>query len=423
MPAFAADQHTLTPLKTGRDMRMENILQESGLENQSLLLAERSARLSALRNQYRDAFERPDLAAYLAVKSISSFDSQKRNASGLSAELHGLLQFGGDWQSQFGWYYAQSLSLTPSALRRTSAELPELNYAVLSYGRDRSVETRVGLLPDIPLLSGTSPQPLFSGISVALHPVSQKLSTNEPQVLFEIEHAWSHLFHSPDVISGRASLQRTRPRLSAALEQSNWSISSHLGLEWYSDSQGILGRTIAQRPFDERYGQSNKDTQETRWRLFAASISGKLNHLHKRSVSFAAERVSNTIGRTSRPALSGDLNFHENFFLAKDNLTAGVTLRVFDIPRGSVPPARLPLELSPGSQGQMVNLSFGWNPKEHNNQSLQIELSRMSERQHPDPQYMMRCSGQSAAERTLSTESCITGMIHLTWTVNLVPNL
>lgn len=409
-------------LQTQRDERLQKLRLEAISEEPSSLLSERSIRLSDLRNRYIDAMRQHAFAAEAQISSVSAITSSNTKASGIQALIDGVFQFNTNWRTDFGWHFGQKLTTHPTLIRETDSEIPTINHLTLAHGRERSVETSFGLFKDTPLLSGTSPQSLFSGASIKLHPLIQKLFPQSPQYQFELEQGWSSIRNSSNENLARVSIQRTRPRLTMEIEKSNWNFSSAIALEWYSESEPILGKILAQRSAPARRTKYSIGEFETQWRLFSVALSSRLNQGSDLNLWTRVERVSNPIGKTTRPAWSVEFGSEKQFSLAREFLIGGAAVQFVESPAGAVPAARLPLEINPGTSAFQAAASLRWIPYLPTNQSVSIEIRRIQETL-TDTEGWLHCPNTPTGFETPTTKTCTTGWVHLAWSLKLPTNL
>lgn len=401
---------------------MDEILIEAATEPSSLLRSEQNARLSVLRNKYQSVLSADDFAAQVELAAVGASNSKQNNSAGLSARLQGTFQFNTHWQSDFAWLMARNLSAISAPVRQTQSEIPSLEFLTLSYGRHRSVETQLGLLNDSPVFRGEGVQPLFSGIAVHLHPVSQKIST-QARVQAEFEHGWNTFRNQFAAEAARSSLQRTRPRLFVAYASDSFNWKGSVALEWYSDSDAVLSRVRAQRinnaPMSTR---ENNDVRERRWRLFTASGEAIFNPSKERTMSFELERVTNTIGRSNIPAWSAAATLSQIFYLDASSLHATASYQKYSSPVGAVPSARLPLMINPGTRGSITTVEFRLASPHFEAQSLQLKLGLKDERL-ADRTGWLQCSLGSPVRGAEGTESCKTVWTSLAWSLKLPTKL
>jgi hypothetical protein len=416
LPAAAIES-----LQTERDKALRETLHEANSENASILRASDSARMSRLRNRYKELLAKSDFAAQLSVTTVGSVNNSKKKAAAAESRLEGVFQFQSNWQTSFSWSVAQNLTADPAPIRQTAGELPSLEVLTLSYGKERSVETRLGLLSDTTLLQSDSLNPLFSGIAVLVHPVSQKMNPFGLLINADFEHGWNTFRNSANS-EGFSSIQRTRPRFTVSYANSPFIFRSSLSLEWYSDTDAVFGSVLANRQTVQPDALKLYRLPETRWRLFGFSGSTRIDDGSNPSLSLSFERVTNSIGSSSRPAWSAESVVQKNFVMGSSSfgLRAGV-LR-FSTPAVAVPPARLPPLLNAGTQGTSARAEMIWSPDINITEEYVLQAGHHAESLLGQAG-ALHCSSTRGPPASNVTQICRTLWLTLAWTLKLPTKL
>lgn len=412
-------QISAVELKTVRDEKLLRLLREAATENTSLMLAEKNARMTALSHQYREVLEQPDFAATMMLSAGHYFDSSQGNATAAGLRLDGIFQFAGHWQSEFSWLSTHNFGSNAGIERQTPSEIPSLNYLSLSYGRSRSVEGKAGLLDDRPLLRGRQSQPVFSSVSLIIHPLSHLTDPTATVVQFELEHGWNTFRTDAKKYSPQEQIQRTRPRLSVAKESYNWKSSGSLALEWYTDSTGLLGQALAQRKKTTAQKVLLSAEAEKRWRLFTIELENSLRGPADTNLTATLQRASNSIGKSTLPAWSATLTAEKVLQLNSGIITTVADVQYFEAPFGTLPQARLPLEINPGTKGQIGALQLNWQRNMLKKETLSLGVGFIREVGR-DALGWDHC-GRATTVR--STDSCRSGWVNLAWSLKLPTNL
>ncbi|MEN9809692.1 MAG: hypothetical protein RLZZ488_1259 [Pseudomonadota bacterium] len=395
------------------------LLREAAAENNSLMLAEKNARMTALSRQYREVLEQPDFAATAQLATEQFFDSSGGRAKSAEIRLDGIFQFASNWQTEFAWLSTFNFGNNAGIERQTPSEIPSLNHLSLSYGRNRSVEVKAGLLDDRPLLRGRQTQPVFSSVSLVIHPLSQMNDPNTSVVQFELEHGWNTFRTDSRKYSSQEQIQRTRPRLNIAKEAYNWRSSGTLALEWYSDGAGLLGQVIAQRKKISAQKTLLSAAAERRWRLFSIELENSLRGPADTTMTATLQRASNSIGKSTRPAWSATLTGEKIVQLNSGMITAIADVQFFEAPFGALPQARLPMEINPGTRGQIGSLQVNWQRDMLKKETLSVAIGFMQEVGSDDLGWD-HCGRSS---RVGTTNPCRSGWVTLAWSLKLPTNL
>lgn len=406
-------------LRTDRDEKLLRLLREAATENTSLMLAEKNARMTALSRQYRAVLEQPDFVATTNLSAGQFFDSSGHMAKSAGLRIDGIFQFAGNWQSEFAWLSTHNFGNPAGIDRQTQSEIPSLNHLSLSYGRNRSVEGKAGLLNDRPILRGRPPQPVFSSVALIIHPLSQATDPSATVVQFELEHGWNTFRTDAKKDSSHGQIQRTRPRLSIAKEYENWRSSGTLAQEWYSDSSGVLGQVLAQRKKVAAQKTLLSADAERRWRLFSFELESSLRGPADTTLAATLQRASNSIGKSTRPAWSATLSGEKLVQLKNGILTTAANLQFFESPSGSLPQARLPMEINPGSKGQVAELQISWQPNMLKKETISVSAGFIQEVVRDDLGWD-HCGRLITAA---TTNACRSGWVTLAWSLKLPTNL
>lgn len=403
------------PLQTSRDQELLEILARTTDTSNLQFLTERNAQINDLRRQYFEKFLRPDWVTEFSVVNTSGLTPNSDTFSGLQANFRSAMQFKGDWQLNSEWSLLTLQKGLPPTQITSDSDLPTLELLEMSYGKMRSIELGLGLPEDHSLLHHSKARSIFSGLSIKLHPLEQKLTPTSPHYSFEFQHGWVNLLSPIEVGPGRTKLQRTRPRFRFQWSPGQTAFAIASALEWYSDSDGALGRIIGRRP---NALAEIENSSESRWRLFHFDAQAQYLPNDDNSLTFSFQRVSNTLGMTSTPAWSLATRFEKIFSWSLGVLRPALGFNAFQIPAGSVPPLRLPLEFTPGTQGTLAQLEFTLNPYPFLNSEFQLGAHVLSE-QKLEGTRNLRCSlwtGNSA-------QTCSVGWITLAWSLKLPTNL
>ena len=402
-------------LVTPRDLELNQLLQQTNQLEQESLLSERSARLNILRRRYTEIMERNTWALQSEIKNTSGFNDNQGVFSGFSGSLQGVFQFAENWQVNSAWLLAHQLKNRNPIQRSTALQTINLENLMISFGKQRSVEANLGIRPDPALISGESTQPQLTEIAIRLHPLTQNISPQSQKYIFEIAHGWTSLRPPTPSPTERQQIQRTRPQIKFHLRKPKFEVDGQAALEWYTDRDALLGKIAAQRPHAE---SETLSSDESKWRLFALAAETRLrpNEDHTDTVRF--ERTSNSIGKNATPAWSLLNQFGQKYHFENGRLEVNFSLQFFQIPAGSVPPARLPLEISPATRGRIFRAGAAWLPAQAPQHQLSFEISQKSEHSLSTP-VRLGCATSVSNE----SQSCRLAWITLGWSLIIAPNL
>jgi hypothetical protein len=419
-PAFSSGR--ALQLETRRDKSLSELLFQATNYPPALLLSEKTAQMNSLRNKYLDVLNSPDFALRTELSSKFVGNTSSSFSAGTEGLVEGVFQFGGNWRSDFSWGFSADLRGQPALTRHIQTSLPVMDTLTLSYGRERSVESTVGLLNDFPLLNGSKTPPVFSGFNIKLHPKRPRDLQGDVRVEFEIEHAWSEQ-RSAGSLSGFSTAQRTRPKLSLNMDNPLGSIEASSMLEWYTDPDGIVGRIIAGRrmPAIATLEQSSL-ANETRWRPLFLSLRGLAKLTDTMTISSRFSRISNPIGDSAVPAWGVDTSLEKEDQLGGERVTSGLGLQVFRAPIGAVPMIRLPVEINPGTKGRIVQGYISWLPSQLPNQVFSFLLGQIQEEKLDSPGWVHCQTGQSFPQPA-STAACKTWWFSMNWALISATNL
>ncbi|MBM3381364.1 MAG: hypothetical protein FJY29_02880 [Betaproteobacteria bacterium] len=402
------------PLETRRDRELQDILALTREASKQTFLTERSSQLNQLRRDYFERLARPDWAAAMRLTGQAGSAATDKTFAGLTAHLNTLFQFSENWQVQSSWLLSQEFKRFAPLQYRAASELPRLESAWLTYGKMRSVSLSAGLPAESSLLIESNTRSLFSGISVAIHPLEQKLTPDALQSAFELEHGWSSLQDEPRNGAERIEIQRTRPRLKLNWKLPGLEISIASGLEWYTDQQGKLRQLTGNRPDAT---EESKSSSESKWRLF--SLQSQMRWQSPESAAtLRFERVSNTLGANSTPAWSGALGGDIQILQNEGVLTGHYGATYYRSPAGALPAFRLPLEVNPGTQGVLMTVGasyfFSYNPSSTYALGLVRNLKRPLSQEN-----WTTCS----KGRQNTPDTCRVDWMTLAWSLKLPTNL
>jgi hypothetical protein len=409
------------PLQTERDSALAETIREAQTETSSMLRSTQSARMSRLRNTFQNTLSQHDFAAQFRTNSLGVINSKKESTMALENRLQGVFQFATNWQADFTWLQVQQLSKGSAPLQKTPRELPVLDALSLSYGKERSVETKVGLMTDAPLLKGDTLPSIFSGIAVLIHPVHQKVSLQKLIFQADFEHGWNSFTNdlSPE---GLSTLQRTRPRLALSYKDTPLALAAKISLEWYSDSDSVLGRVLNQRASVLRNSSASVQETEKRWRLFVLSGTAEYETSRDQSFEVSGDRVTNTIGASTIPAWSIETGLNQSIPSGPSDVRLSAAIQRFSSPFGSIPQARLPLVINPGTHGTTTRAQVSWNPSSQNYGRLFFQIGYHRERPIGGSA-VLHCTSTPQSIGTQPTQACSTLWGNLAWTLKLPTKL
>gem|GEM_PF-652036 len=403
------------PLQTQRDRELGEILSQTSDAASQPLLSERNAQLNILKREYLDRLNRPDWAGELFISNNAGWGSSKKIFHGISGIFRDVLQFSENLQSQSAWSFSGTQkSLVPVQFRADS-DLPTLDHLLVSYGKMRSIEVAIGLPEENALLFAGAARSIFSGITVTLHPLEQKLSPTTKQYSFQLEHGWASLLAAPNDGPLRRKLQRTRPRFQLQWKFPSFDLKTFAALEWYSDSEGILGQITSHRP---NALAEIRNSAERRWRLFQANAEVRFSPFTDGAATLVFERVSNTIGSSSSPAWSLSSSLESQFLQSGNTFTGLLGAISFRSPGGSIPAQRLPLEVTPGSEGLFLNAGARVSLAQLRNHEFHLKINSLIERQS-EGGTNLHCAIWQQTE----TPKCNFYWLSLAWSLKLPTNL
>lgn len=417
MSAFltlASDSANATPPETRRDRELHDILIQTREASKQTFLTEKSSQLNQLRRDYLARLARPDWAAEFKLTSRAGSAATRGSFAGLTSNLSTLLQFSENWQMHSSWSLSQAFTRFAPLQQRSASELPTLESLWLTYGKMRSVSLSAGLPVEKSLLLESNTRQYFSGLSVAIHPLEQKLTPDSLQSTFELEHGFSSLLNSARTGDERVEIQRTRPRLKLNWKLPALEIGVASSLEWYTDQQGKLRYIVGNRPDAQ---EENQSSSENRWRLFSLE-----SQLRWQSADSAAtlkfERISNTLGASSIPAWSTSVGGEVQFQQSHGILTGVYGASYYRSPAAAVPTFRLPLEVNPETQGLMMTLGLNYFSSVNPGSVFSLGLTRSLKRTLA-PQTWTTCS----KERQYTPTLCRVDWMTLAWSLKLPTNL
>ena len=388
----------------------------------ALLLAEKTAQMNSFRNKYLEVLNSPDFAFRTELSAKSGGHSNESYSLGTRGFIEGVFQFEGNWRSDFSWEFSSDVIGKPSLTRQIQSSLPIMDSLTVSYGRERSVESTIGLLDDFPLINGNKCQSVFSGLSIKLHPKRPRDAQSDVRAEFEIEQGWSEQ-RNPGNVNGFSTAQRTRPKLTLNILNPLWSLELSSMLEWYSDPDGIVGRIIAGRrmPVSSVSNQS-KQKSETRWRPLWLTLDGKAKLADAITLTSHFARISNPIAESAVPAWSVDAGLEKEDLLGNERLSSGLQLQVFRVPFSALPMMRLPIEINPGTEGRIVQGYVSWLPSRLPNQTFSITLGQILESKL-DSQGWVHCQTGQSNPFADSTAGCKTWWFSMNWSLISATNL
>lgn len=409
-------------LETARDKNLKELLLKANGIPSFLLLAEKSAQMNAYRNKYLEVLKTPDYAARLDLSTRTAGNRGKQYSLNVDALLSGVFQFGGNWRSDFEWSMANSIKENSTLLNHNDTAIVRLNSLSLTYGRERSTESTIGLLDETPLLQGQGVYPGFSGARIRVHPKHPYEFRGELRAEFEIEHGLMTP-RNPLQAGGFSSAQRTRPKVLLTIENTTWTFASSAMLEWYSDPDGIVGNISGGRtPPLPLNGSQAKQAPETRWRPFHLSLAGKSRLSPDLMLTGLFERVSNPIGESTRPAWSFDTGLENNGQIGGEHIKSNLSLQLFKAPAVSLPVMRLPLEMNPDTQGLVVRAALTWLPASLQNHSFSMNFGQIQETRIGN-WGQDHCQPPLASFPRDTTDTCKTWWFSLKWSQKSVTNL
>ena len=404
-----------SPLQTQRDRELNEILSQTTDAASQPLLSERNAQLNILKREYLDRLNRPDWAGELFISNNTGWGSSKNFFSGISGIFRDVLQFSENLQSQSAWSFSGTQKSLVPVQFRTNSDLPTLDHLHVSYGKMRSIEVAIGLPEENALLFAGPARSIFSGITVTLHPLEQKLSPTTTQYSFQLEHGWASLLAAPNDGPSRRKLQRTRPRFQLQWKYPSIDLKTFAALEWYSDSDGILGQITSHRP---NALAEIRNSAERRWRLFQANAEIRFSPFADGTATLIFERVSNTIGSSSSPAWSLSSSLESQFLKSGNTFTGQLGAISFRSPGGSIPPQRLPLEVTPGSEGIFLNAGARVSFAQLRNHEFHLKINSLTEWQS-EGDASLHCDMWQQTE----TQKCSFHWLSLAWSLKLPTNL
>ena len=406
---------THPPLLTNRDTELREILLLTVDSSAHPFLSEKNAQLNNLRRQYFEKFNQTDWVTEISVSNTTGLGSNNRPFFGFVSNVRSLVQFSGNWELYSGWSLLNVKKGKVPTQFVADSDLPTLENIEVTYGKMRSIEVGVGLPEEVALLHNSKTKSIFSGLSLKLHPLEQKITTTSPHYTFQFHHGWSNLMSPLDADSSRTKLQRTRPQFSFDWKPGQTEIYLSTGLEWYSDRSGALSRILGQRP---NALSDIQNSSERQWRLFQIDSQARYRTDSEAKFTVGFQRVSNTLGASSSPAwsLSGDVESNLPFSTLVLGPALGVT--AFRIPSGSVPPFRLPLELTPGSVGTLTQFGLGISFPSMVHQSVRLSANFLTQHRI-EPSGLLQCN----LWEQKATQSCRFGWINLAWSLKLPTNL
>lgn len=403
------------PLQTQRDRELEQILSETSDATSHPLLSERNAQLNILKRAYLDRLNRPDWAGELFISNNAGWGSSKKFFNGMSGIFRNVLQFSENLQLQSAWSFSGAEKGLVPVQFRADSDLPTLDHLLVSYGKMRSIEVAIGLPEENAILFAGAARSIFSGITMTLHPLEQKLFPSATQYSFQLEHGWASLLAAPNDGPSRRKLQRTRPRFQLQWKFPSIELKTFAALEWYSDSEGILGQLTSHRP---NALAEIRNSAERRWRLLQANAEVRFSPLADLTAVVIFERVSNTIGSSSSPAWSLSSSLERQFLQSGNTFTAQLGVVPFRSPGGSIPPQRLPLEVTPGSQGIFLNAGARAAFAQLSNHEFHLKINSLTERQSQRAANL-HCTIWQQTE----TQKCSFYWLSLAWSLKLPTNL
>lgn len=376
-----AESERLEPL-TQRDLELKKILRATSDVNEQSLLSERVAQLNELRRAYSQRLSMPENLFQTRMSYVTGKGNREELFGGFKASLRHILQFSENLQSDMQISLARDLYGTTPFHPLLDSELPTLDHLEVSYGRHRSTEMLLGMPADAPLLTGTSGKPIFSGFLIAIHPLKQQVKSEGTLYQMDFEHGWTNLLAENNSSSQRIKLQRTRPRLYVRYNAKNAHILAATGLEWYSDSRDMAGRIAASRPFAAAETQT---ASEKNWRLFSLTSRAEMIFANELKTTLAFERVSNTLGKTANPATSTVASISYPIAFSDASWNAIGSVQAFSSPHNALPAFRLPLEISPGSEGILAKAGVMTRERPESKAELQLTINFLKKRQSTPP--------------------------------------
>lgn len=408
-------QHSPDPLRTQRDRDLDEILSLVPEPSEQPFLIERNTQLNNLRRQYLERIEQPDWAADLSLLNTTGLNTNSKLFTGTSGYFRNVVQFSANWQTNVGWSFSGlQIGRVPTQYSSDS-DLPRLDHLQVTYGKQRSIEVSAGLPEEEALLLKQKAYSLFSGLSVQLHPLDHKLSTSSTQTTFIFEHGWANLLAPIGSGPSRKKLQRTRPKLSNVWKLNSSELKTVAALEWYSDSDGVLGRISGRRP---NAANEVENSNERRWRLFLLSADYVHSPWDDFSWGLSFQRVSNSLGKSASPSWSTSLNVEHQRQFQLFLLKPEFKITRFWSPAGAIPPLRLPLEMTPGSQGYLAHAGMSITSSASKNHEFYLSLNGLFQKQ-TETGVLLQCTlwGQH------DPQTCGFGWISLAWSLKLPTNL
>jgi hypothetical protein len=363
---------------TPRDQRLNSILKDSGQMRDSLLLSERFRENSSLRRQYLDVFEQPDWLSRISMNTHFELYNHIDTKVAGSIDIESILQLGGNIEASGRW----ALQFSPqnlSVVRDTPSLTPSLELLTLTYGKMRTVEMSLGLLPEKALLIPSPTIGLFSGVAAAIHPLRNKTEPKKTHWFFQVEHGWC----SPTSPAGTSlhskNTQRTRPAFGLRYKSESMLFSGSAALEWYTDPNRVVGLMSDFRA--NRFNLPFPNEQKT-WRIFVLESALELQPLQNTRFKILANRTNNALATKLKTSWSSSLSITRDYSISKNTGFLEVKTAAFNTEAFATPPFRLPIELSPASRGVLVEFMASLKPIAFKNHELSVRLNYLQERQN-----------------------------------------
>lgn len=393
LTAITADGKALTP----RENRLKEILEESGENNNGLLLSEQFRQNSTLKRTYVEIFTQPDWVAHLSLNS--SFESFRNEPLGLAGSLSidSTLQLGnsvelsGAWSmhcasgSVFIWGYLPCLS-------------PTIESLILTYGKLRTVEISGGIPVEQSLFIPNTLAGSFSGLGASVQPLGNFTDPHATHFRFNIEHGWGTLSNFATPQTGVQQIQRTRPRINFSQSQKSMSLQGEAALEWYTDPQKAIEYLSSGR---SRHYQSLNPTRQKKWRLFVIQGNLEFAPLPQTHVNIFATRVNNSLETEANSGWSATFSLSQKYIFAGAQNNLAVSATVFDTQENSTPRFRLPLALTPASRGELTQLSLSILPQAKNSREYRIGLNYLRETRSEPVAHQPGCQESNITENKI----------------------